>query len=150
MKRRLSILLALVFLFTAVIGASGVAVYAAEDENRIAGDDRYETAAKIAAAKYTSADTVIIVRGDDNEKNEPEVVDGLTASVLAGAKNAPILLTRQNALPDATKEAIEALGAKNAYIIGGTVAVSEDVEKALEDLGVAVKRVEGADRFATA
>ncbi len=150
MKRRLSILLALVFLFTAVIGASGVAVYAAEDENRIAGDDRYETAAKIATAKYTSTDTVIIVRGDDNEKKEPEVVDGLTASVLAGAKNAPILLTRQNALPDATKEAIEALGAKNAYIIGGTVAVSEDVEKALEELGVTVTRKEGVDRFATA
>lgn len=144
MRRRLSILMALVFLFTAVIGASFGAVYAAEDDGRIRGADRYVTACEIAKQKYSSADTVIIVRGDS------DVVDGLTASVLAGAKDAPILLTRKDSLPDVVKKTIEDLGVKNVYIIGGTAAVSEAVEEALKDLGINVERVKGGKRYETA
>lgn len=149
MKRGLSILLAMMFLFTAVFSASIGAVYASSDEDRLWGQNRYETACAIAKAKYTTAETVIIVRGDGPSDN-PNVVDGLTASVLAGAKDAPILLTEDDKLPEVVKTTITDLKAEKAYIVGGTGAVSEDVKEELEALGLEVERVEGNNRFETA
>nr|WP_243426329.1 cell wall-binding repeat-containing protein [Caldicoprobacter guelmensis] len=143
-------MLTLVFLFTAVFSASIGAVYASSDDNRIAGQNRYETACAVAKAKYTTAEAVIIVRGDDAEDGTPNVVDGLTASVLAGAKDAPILLTEANKLPDVVETTIKELKAEKAYIVGGTGAVSEDVEAELEAMGLEVERVAGQNRFETA
>jgi putative cell wall-binding protein/methionine-rich copper-binding protein CopC len=149
-KKRLSILLTAVLLFTAVFGASLSAVYASGFEGRIAGQNRYETACTVAKTKFQSAEAVIIVRGDSAEDGTPNVVDGLTASVLAGAKNAPILLTDDNALPDVVKNTIQALGAEKTYIVGGEGAVSANVEAELKDLGLTVERIAGQNRFETA
>lgn len=141
----------LVFVFTTVLGGLGLNVAEATSaDNRIAGENRFETAAKIAEEAFEGkAEAVIIVRGD-GAANAPNVVDGLTASVLAGAKDAPILLTNRNELPAATKAAITKLGAQKAYIVGGTVAVSPAVKEALEALGLTVDRVYGGNREETA
>jgi putative cell wall-binding protein len=110
---------------------------------RLHGKSRYKTAVEISKETWTSADTVIIARGD----NYP---DALVGTPLAIKQQAPILLTKTGSLNANTKEEIKRLGAKNAIILGGTGAVSDAVESELEDMTLEVKRIAGANRFETA
>ena len=107
-------------------------------KTEIIGTDRYETSAKIAD-KMGYYDTAILVNGDKS------LSDGLSASSLAGKEKAPILLVKQNTIPKETLT--RALKAKKIYIIGGTVAISEDVEKQLA--GKEIVRVDGKNRVET-
>ncbi|MEE0248503.1 cell wall-binding repeat-containing protein [Peptacetobacter hiranonis] len=107
-------------------------------KTEIIGDDRYETAAKIAD-KMGYYDTAILVNGDKS------LSDGLSASSLAGKEKAPILLVKQNTIPKETLT--RALKAKKIYIIGGTAAISKDVEKQLA--GKEIVRVDGKNRVET-
>ena len=120
-----------------------------DDEFRISGNNRYQTAYEIAIRSYDNPDTVIIVRGD-SIGGVPQVVDGLTASGLSGVKKAPILLTGKNHLHNDTKEGIIALSPKNAIIVGGTAAISDVVKDELTELGLSVERIQGENRFKTA
>jgi len=110
----------------------------------IAGSNRYETAAKMSAAAFDSAEAVVLATGE----NWPDALGG---AALAGATNAPILLTRTASLPGETLTEIRRLGARRAVILGGTGAVSVAVETALEaELGRdTVTRIGGADRYET-
>lgn len=119
----------------------------ANSVERVSGHDRYETAANIAEYAFPNgADAVVIANG------EPALgyADALAGSFLAGAAEAPILLTQANVLPDATAEAIETLNATRAYVLGGELAVSDAVYSELEALGLEVERVWGQNRYATA
>lgn len=107
-------------------------------KTEIIGSDRYETAAKIAD-KMGYYDTAILVNGDKS------LSDGLSASSLAGKEKAPILLVKQNTIPKETLT--RALKTKKIYIIGGTAAISEDVEKQLA--GKEIVRVDGKNRVET-
>ncbi|HHJ99228.1 MAG TPA: cell wall-binding repeat-containing protein, partial [Actinobacteria bacterium] len=110
----------------------------------IAGSNRYETAVKMSRAAFSSAETVMLVTGE----NWPDALGG---AALAGAKDAPILLTRTVLLPGETLAEIRRLGARNVVILGGAGAVSSAVEQALvAELGRgAVTRIGGADRYET-
>lgn len=127
------------------LGEDNPTYAASGDVERLAGDDRYETSAKIADKKFTTPSYAIVTRGDT-------YADGLAASVLSGALNAPVLLVRSNTLPDTISSRLTALGKPRVIILGGTVAVSTAVENALKDLvgSSYVTRLGGADRFATA
>ena len=107
-------------------------------KTEIIGTNRYETSAKIAD-KMGYYDTAILVNGDKS------LSDGLSASSLAGKEKAPILLVKQNTIPKETLSRV--LKAKKIYIIGGTVAISEDVEKQLA--GKEIVRVDGKNRVET-
>jgi len=116
---------------------------------RLAGSNRYDTAWEIAKRNHATANTVIIVRGDSVD-GVPQVVDGMTASALAGRRGAPILLVDQDRVPNTTKDAIKGLAAKQAIIVGGESAVGGEVERDLKTLGLSVTRISGGDRFETA
>ena len=107
-------------------------------KTEIIGSDRYETAVKIAD-EMGYYDTAILVNGDKS------LSDGLSASSLAGKKKAPILLVKQNTIPKETLS--RALKAKKVYIIGGTSAISKDVEKQLS--GKEIVRIDGKNRVET-
>ena len=107
-------------------------------KTEIIGTNRYETAAKIAD-KMGYYDTAILVNGDKS------LSDGLSASSLAGKEKAPILLVKQNTIPRETLT--RALKAKKVYIIGGTSAISKDVEKQLS--GKEIVRIDGKNRVET-
>ncbi len=111
------------------------------DNGRIGGGDRIDTAVEISKQYYKKAKTVIVARSDD-------FPDALTASVLARALDAPILLTRPGHLSESVKAEIERLGADKIYIIGRENAISLGVEKELRGFG-SVKRLGGLDRFET-
>ena len=107
-------------------------------KTEIIGSDRYETAVKIAD-EMGYYDTAILVNGDKS------LSDGLSASSLAGKEKAPILLVKQNTIPRETLT--RALKAKKVYIIGGTSAISKNVEKQLS--GKEIVRIDGKNRVET-
>ncbi len=110
---------------------------------RLSGDSRYNTMAEISAAGFTTADSVVLASGE----NFP---DALGASALAGALSAPVLLTDSDNLSDEASSEISRLGAETVYIVGGTAAVSVNVENALRADGCTVERVFGQSRQETA
>ena len=114
------------------------------NNKRIAGASRYHTATTISQHGWAkgSTDTVIIARGDS-------FPDALAGATLAYEKNAPILLTGDS-LHQTTKDEIKRLGAKNAIVLGGTVAVPNKVVNELKGLGLKVDRVAGSGRYETA
>ena len=127
--------------------AQNVAVYKLSTERtttEIAGITRIETAVRNAHLAYPDgADTVIVATAF----NFP---DALSASSLAGALDAPILLTNPTTLSEPTIYAIGQLNATNIIIIGSEKAVSQDIENKLAALTNSKPlRLAGSDRIAT-
>ncbi|MDI6843403.1 MAG: cell wall-binding repeat-containing protein [Anaerosomatales bacterium] len=112
---------------------------------RVAGDDRYETAAEVARKVanrlgVSYGGEAFVVRGD-------LFPDALAAAPIAFANGMPILLTRPNAMPASTVAAAADIGVARAWVMGGTGAVSDDAASALS---VPWTRIEGRDRYETA
>ncbi len=118
------------------------------DVERIAGADRYETAADAAdevdAADFpgTSLATAIVATGEN-------FADALAAGPLA-SNGHPIVLTRADSLPEATATALTDGEIERVVLMGGTAAASDVVAQAITDLGIGVVRVAGSDRYETA
>ena len=115
--------------------------------DRVSGPDRYATAAATSQAEFPTggARAVVLARGDDYP-------DALVGAPLAAAKNAPLLLTTGPTMPSVTQTELHRvlIPGGTVYILGGTSAVPTSVAFILGQLGYAVVRYAGADRFATA
>jgi putative cell wall-binding protein len=133
---------------SAVIGegvaAAGVAHAVSPTLSRLAGPDRFGTAAAIAQATFPQGATDAVIASG------AAFPDALSASYLAGRLTSPVLLTFADSVPSETLSALSALGVQTISIIGGPAAVSANVQSALEAAGYRVRRLAGADRFATA
>lgn len=110
---------------------------------RIAGPNRYGTAAAVADAWATSP-TVYLASG-------VTFPDALSGGALAAVKDAPLLLTGTGALPKATRAALVRLHPSQVVILGGPVAVWTSVENAVRSTVpvAAVTRIAGTDRYGT-
>lgn len=114
------------------------------ETRRLAGDGRFQTAAEVAADAFPAgAATVLLARGDD-------FPDALAGSYLAGVRDAPILLTSTDSVPEPTLAALESLVAESVVLLGGTNAISAAVETELEAEGFLVERIAGTGRYETA
>ncbi|MEG0250466.1 MAG: cell wall-binding repeat-containing protein [Peptostreptococcus sp.] len=91
---------------------------------RIAGDNRYETAEKIAA-EYKNFDTIILASG----KN---FADALSATPLSHQLNAPILLSDGDSLTKGTKEIIKK--AKKVVVVGGKSSISQKLVEEIKNI----------------
>jgi glucose/arabinose dehydrogenase/putative cell wall-binding protein len=113
---------------------------------RIAGANRYATAAQLSAAAYPSgASDVMIATGAD-------FPDALAGSAAAGMRGMPILLTTGSQVPNETKAELNRLNPQRIWVLGGTSVIRESVRSTLATYassGQAV-RVSGGDRYATA
>jgi putative cell wall-binding protein len=133
----------------AITGLAAVPSRATEDFSltRIAGADRYETAANAALEAFGGgAKAAVIARGD-------AFPDALAGSYLTGVLGAPVLLTKPDALPASTKAALDTLGATTVYLLGGTGAISEAVATEAKGTGSTARevvRVAGDNRYDTA
>ena len=114
---------------------------------RIFGANRYETSAAIAGG-FSGSDTVYLANGQ-------KYPDALSAASLAGAKNAPLLLTEPGALPTSIRDAIAAVHPKKVVILGGPDSISDTVLNTVRNLvqgldsTATVERVAGVNRYAT-
>lgn len=97
---------------------------AAAGANTVGGNNRYETARKIAKLYSPSGDYAIIASG----QNYP---DALSSGYLSQRAGAPINLTQMNSIPQDTLESLRERNVKKVFIVGGTSAVSANVEKQL-------------------
>ena len=110
---------------------------------RLFGTSRYDTAIEISNEGWTSADTVVLANGAN-------FADALAGGPLAYKLNAPILLTAGKAqLEESVAAQIEALGATKVVLLGGTFAISADIESQLAQT-YEVERVFGTTRYDTA
>lgn len=125
--------------------------------DRVAGENRYETAAAIARridAAQGSTIGELQRRRTAFVANGARFADALAASSPASsqANPFPILLTHQNRLPEATRQAISDLNIQRTFVLGGPAAVAPEVEEQLrgEPEFVNVTRLGGDNRTDTA
>lgn len=135
-------------------------------QNRVGGADRYGTAALIFNEAFSTvtattagitpaflaphvATSVVVTSGT----NYP---DALSSAYLAASLGTGILLTDPNLLPSATQQVLINGHINTVYIVGGTAAVSSNVQNAIAALknpatsaNLNVIRIAGADRYAT-
>ncbi|MCA1060875.1 cell wall-binding repeat-containing protein [Rossellomorea aquimaris] len=102
---------------------------------RIGGEDRFQTAAKIA--DYLPSDQAIVANG----RNFP---DALAVAPYAAKNGIPIVLTESDTLPEATEMVTR--DKKKLILVGGESAISSNVASKLPS----VSRYGGADRYETA
>ncbi len=109
---------------------------------RIAGENRYETAALIAEEVLGTGKEVFLVNGD-------EPWDALAIGPVAAEREIPVLLTKAGALRAETKAFLVDNGITRVTILGGVKAVSEAAKNEIP-AGISVKRIWGDNREATA
>ena len=113
------------------------------DVERLAGQNRFETAAQVADRVGTSSGRVIIVTGRG-------FADAVAAGTYMAGAAPPVLLTEPDALPPATLRALVDLRPTEIVVVGGASAVSQDVVDQLDAVTPgSVRRVAGDDRSAT-
>ena len=92
---------------------------------RVAGLDRYGTAAALSVSVFVPGGAeVFVVTGE----NFP---DGLAAGAVAGGRNAPVLLTRRDCMPKATSDEIARLAPTDkVWFVGGPQAIALTAQNA--------------------
>lgn len=119
-----------------------------DDVERLAGDNRYETATSVADTfKATlgveTLDNVIVAYGES-------YADALTGSYLSKLKNAPILLINQYSEEYVTEYINSNVNHEGVvYLLGGEGVISSEFEATLLNSGYNVNRLGGANRYET-
>lgn len=147
MRRSMLPLLLTTVLVASPVAPASLAAPASTDGgwSRLAGPDRFGTAAATARAAFPDgADVVYLARAD-------VPVDAVAAGSL---DDGPLLLVRPDGpLPSATEQAIADLAPSTVVALGGPAAVSDDVLREAAEAGGdsrTTERIAGPDRHATA
>lgn len=107
------------------------------------GQNFDETAVAESRAAYPNGADAVIIAGQNGWP------DALAASGLAGALDCPILITPSGGLSEAIRSEVARLGATAAIVVGGPLAVSDEVASQLGGMGCAVTRLSGWNEFET-
>jgi glucose/arabinose dehydrogenase len=111
---------------------------------RIAGSNRFDTAARISAAAFgPGVDAAYVASG-------AVFPDALSGGAAAAVQGHPVLLVTRDTVPEETARELDRLEPGRILVLGGTSAVSPEVASALEaHTEGSVERLSGQDRFAT-
>ncbi|MGC8488325.1 MAG: cell wall-binding repeat-containing protein, partial [Clostridia bacterium] len=104
---------------------------------RIWGEDRYGTAAALAAYLGDPSGTAVITGG-------LSYTDLLSVAAIAGEHDWPILLANQTGIPAVEQPLLRSLSIRTAYVVGSDAVVNETAVATLQEAGVNVIRIEGA------
>lgn len=113
--------------------------------DRYAGDDRYATARRVARQFAPEVISTVYLASGVNFADAVAVAPSVTSDT-------PLILTTPDELhtqarrflTDADREV------ESVTILGGTAAISSDVEDEITELGIETRRIAGADRYETA
>lgn len=111
---------------------------------RLAGDDRYETAVAISQSSFGAGATVPVAY----VASGLGFADALSAGPAAVANGGPVLLVDPNFVPSATLAELQRVKPAQIIVVGGTPSVSASVASALGTVAP-VRRIGGVDRFDT-
>ncbi len=110
---------------------------------RIAGDNRFATAAALSADAFPAgADVAYVASG-------VAFPDALAAGAAAASEGAPVLLAGSSSLPAPTATELRRLAPERIVLIGGSAAVADSVLDQLAGIAPTT-RIGGANRYATA
>jgi putative cell wall-binding protein len=125
--------------------ASQAAAYTSGSVSRLAGADRYATAAAISAAGFAPGVSVAYVA------TGLTFADALSGAALAARNHAPVLLVRTDAIPASTAAELKRLRPARIVVLGGPGSVSSGVAAGLDwYTNGSVTRLWGDDRYSTA
>ena len=113
--------------------------------DRFAGDDRYATAHRVARTfAPDKIDTVYLASGVN-------FADAVAAAPSVTSDN-PLILTTPHKLHAEARRFLtdEERQVSGVTILGGTAAISANVEEEIRALGIGIDRIAGADRYETA
>ncbi|HEX9634870.1 MAG TPA: cell wall-binding repeat-containing protein [Candidatus Limnocylindria bacterium] len=137
-----------------VVGGVGVvsdqvvgqlASYTSGPVSRLAGADRYATAAAISRAWFGPGGSVAYVATGAN------FPDALSAGTAAAGAGAPVLLVTRDGVPSATADELARLRPGRIVVVGGAGVVTDIVLARLASFtSGSVSRIAGPDRYATA
>lgn len=141
-----------------ILGGPGAVSAAVEEEltshgytvRRLAGASRYATAREIALAAGPSFTGEVVLALGEHESPDRAWPDAVAAGALAATPDQiPTVLTRPDALPAETEEALAGLMTREVIILGGASAIAPAVEERLQELGYDTRRVFGDSRYDT-
>lgn len=135
-----------VMVFVKVCGGSSTPPSSGDgtDIRRIAGTDRYATAAAISKSRFGGgASTVFVATG-------AAFPDALAGAPAAARARGPVLLTARTELPSATATELARLDPSVIVVLGGSGVVSDAVVSKLKAYAGTVVRWAGANRYETA
>ena len=125
--------------------AAALDAYTAGPVTRIAGADRYATAAAVSRAVFAPGVAAAFVATGES------FPDALSAGPAAVRSRGPVLLSQRGTVPQVLRDELSRLRPQKIYVIGGTGAISDGVKQALQAYTAApVVRLSGVDRYATA
>ncbi|MGK0466717.1 SpoIID/LytB domain-containing protein [Clostridium sp.] len=112
---------------------------------RLGGDNRYETNQKIVENLNIPKETSIVLT------TGTAFADALSISSIADIKGYPILLNGKNSLEDSVSDYITDIQPTTIYMIGGTGALSANIETEIKSLDskIDIVRLGGANRYET-
>ncbi len=111
--------------------------------DRVAGSDRYGTAAEVAQRLPDEPDVAVIANGH-------RYADALGGAAIAAAERSPLLLVTNDDVPAATQRALRETPPQQVVVVGGEQVVSGSViDRISEICDCGVRRVAGAERSAT-
>jgi putative cell wall-binding protein len=128
---------AMVFVKLCAVPAHATAV------SRIAGTDRYGTAAAISRSSFAPGVAVAYVATGES------FPDALAGAAAAAHDGGPVLLTARDVIPPATLDELTRLRPARIVVLGGPGVISDGVAATLA-AKAPVDRIAGADRYATA
>jgi putative cell wall-binding protein len=116
------------------------------DVERLAGIDRFATAAAVSAASYTPGVPVAYVAIGSN------FPDALAAGAAAVRRGGPVLLVSSASVPGPTGRELARLDPARIVVVGGSSIISQSVVSQLAGYATTgeVRRLAGANRYATA
>ncbi|MHB8964569.1 MAG: cell wall-binding repeat-containing protein [Coriobacteriia bacterium] len=109
---------------------------------RLSGGTRFDTSQAIVRSTSLESTTAILANGYG-------YADALSASGLAGAYDAPLMLTDRYYVPGSVLVHLVAMGVTDIKLVGGTSVIDPDVASILTASGFTVERISGTDRYAT-
>ncbi|WP_413320271.1 cell wall-binding repeat-containing protein [Agrococcus sp. 1P02AA] len=109
---------------------------------RLAGANRFETAAMVSRQGHPRGASEVWVASGQG------FADALGAGAAAAHRRAPLLLTANGWLPDATRAELDRLRPTGIVLTGSTASVSAAVEEQLAEIAP-VRRLGGANRYET-
>ncbi|MEJ7801999.1 MAG: cell wall-binding repeat-containing protein [Candidatus Limnocylindria bacterium] len=125
--------------------ATALGAYTDGPVARLAGADRYATAAAVSRGVFASGVPAAFVATGAN------FPDALSAGPAAVKIRGPVLLTARDSTSQALRDELTRLKPQKIYLLGGTSAVSDAVKQTLQRYtATPVVRLAGADRYATA
>ncbi len=137
-----------------VLGGTGVIsdkvkaaldTYTKGSVTRLAGTDRYATAAAISRATYAAGVPVVYIATGAG------FADALAGAPAAGMQKGPLLLVAPTSIPPVVATELTRLKPVRIVVLGGTGVISDKVKAALDTYTKgSVTRLAGTDRYATA